>query len=126
MVWRRLKRTAAFLTAGLIALGGVSVPAAAEEERDTAVTAVEETSASSEDYSAYQAASAVKTPGAQEIVLFQGEKRLTAGDSLSLTASVPSDGLYRVTLTYRGTGKKSTRLALTVDGAVPFSEAERI
>ncbi len=126
MGWRHLKRTAALLTAGLIVLGGVFVPAAAEEERDTAVTAVEEASASSADYSAYQAASAVKTPGAQEIVLFQGEKGLAAGDSLSLTASVPSDSLYRVTLTYRSIEKKSTQIALAMDGAVPFSEAERI
>ncbi len=136
-----------FLSASLacVLAAGLFLPAAAEDTELTAPVPQEQTAEQTDSYSAYRAANASVSPASAELTvdLWSGtltgdtavrtdipgvEKALYLGEesSAAFRVNVPADGLYRLVFTYytvEGKGSDIVR-SLSIDGAVPFAEAE--
>lgn len=64
--------------------------------------------------------------GTQTISLSMAEVTLSKDKSLLCTISVPQDGLYEFTLSYVCLSTENVVLSLSIDGALPFSEADAL
>lgn len=126
MIRLRLKKLTAWLLALTIVTGCLPVASVFAEEQADVTALPAQAEVDQADYAAYLTSTSGVAPAAQEILLLDGQKSCSVGDTLDFTVSVPADGCYRLNVTYRNTVKRSTVLAFTADGAYPFTEAEQI
>ncbi len=61
-----------------------------------------------------------------EIIAFEGEKDFAAGETLELNVELPADSLAWIVITYKSLKRQDAEVALSLNGAIPFEEAEKL
>ena len=122
-----VKRCAALLCAATILLPPGALVCRAEQTTASNIVSTVETE--QDTYSAYltaHAAWSLAETDATAAALSTDGVSITSGQSLTVAVDVPQDALYELQLTYIGRAKNGSTVAFSVDGSVPFSEADSI
>ena len=110
-----------------MAVGSLTGPftVKAETGSDAAVTPLSAADGEGGGYRSYSAAHGGETAAARDAAAVSLNKELQPGGSVTFTAETAA-GLYELSLGYRCTQARDAVLSLTVDGAAPFDEAQRV
>ena len=113
-------KLSAFLLSGILCFPAVF--ASAENAGNAAETVSVPTQQTGE-YSDYLSANEEMNNAAEDI---SADLTDAGGSNFSASLSVPADGLYELELSYSAVSEKNATVSLTIDGGLPFDEADRL
>ena len=109
-----------FLLSGILCLPAVFVSAEnTENAAETAAFPAQQTG----EYADYLSANDSMYNVVEDI---SADLTAAGGSNFSASLFVPADGLYELELSYSAVSEKNATVSLTIDGGLPFDEADRL